>query len=88
MFLLTMIAGGLDVIIPHNAVLALFGTATAFGGFGLVIAATVLVIFDASYSQRQLDTELLDVPDLANKTGQKPGKVARQQPRNIAKVRD
>ncbi|MDE5459929.1 hypothetical protein [Bradyrhizobium sp. CSS354] len=46
------------------------------------------MIFDASYSQRQLDTELLDVPDLANKTGQKPGKVARQQPRNIAKVRD
>jgi hypothetical protein len=88
LFLLTMIAGGLDVIIPHKPALALLGAGTALGGFGLVIAATVLVIFEATYTQRQLDTELLDVPDLANKTGQEPGKVARQQPRNIAKVRD
>lgn len=88
LFLLTMIAGGLDVIIPHNPLLTGFGASTAFGGFGLVIAATVLVILEASYTQRQLDTELLDVPDLAHKTGQEPGKVARQQPRNIAKVTD
>jgi Protein of unknown function (DUF2721) len=84
LFLLTLIAGELDVIIPNNALLAAIGSITAFGGLTLVIVGSVLVIMEASYAHRQLDAELLDVPDLAHKTGQQPGMVREKQPRHIA----
>src|SRR3978361_700248 len=75
LFLLTLIAGELDVIIPNNALLAIIGSISAFGGLMLVIAGSVLVLMEASYAHRQFDAELLDVPDLARKTGQQPGMV-------------
>ncbi|MGY3452640.1 hypothetical protein ACVILH_004982 [Bradyrhizobium sp. USDA 4353] len=77
LFLLTMIAGGVDVIVPDTPVVTVFGTLCALGGFALVIAATVLVIIEASYTHRQLDAELLDVPDLAHRTGLEPGRLSR-----------
>lgn len=86
LFLLTLIAGELDAIIPHIAVLAMIGSITAFGGLALVIVGAVLIIMEASYAHRQLDAELLDVPDLA-KTGQQPGMVREEQPRRIASAR-
>src|SRR3954466_5653334 len=52
LFLSTMIAGGLDVIVPDTPMVTVFGTLTAFGGFALVIVATVLVIIEASYTHR------------------------------------
>lgn len=50
------------------------------------MAGAVLVLMGASYAHRQLDAELLEVPELARKTGQKLGMVRDQQPRNIAKT--
>ena len=87
LFLLTLIAGELDAIIPHTAVLAMIGSITGFGGLALVIVGAVLVLMEASYAHRQLDAELLDVPDLAHKTGQQPGMVREEQPRRIASAR-
>jgi Protein of unknown function (DUF2721) len=87
-FILTLFAGGLDVVIPKTTILAIFGACAAFAGFALVITATVLVILDETYVHRQLDAELLDVPDLAHKTGQDAGRISRQQPRDIASVRE
>jgi hypothetical protein len=86
LFLLTLILGELDAVIPHVALLAIVGSISAFGGLMLVIVGTVLVITEASYAHRQLDAELLDVPDLA-KTGQQPGMVREEQPRRIASAR-
>lgn len=82
----TMIVGGLDVIVPDSRFLFVLGAATAFGGFALVIAASVLVIIEATYSRSQLEAELLDVPELAHKTGHEPGTVARQRPKIIRNV--
>ncbi|MGY3506948.1 DUF2721 domain-containing protein [Bradyrhizobium sp. USDA 4471] len=84
LFLLTLVSGAVDVIIPGSKFLQVFGTVALLGGFGLVILATVLVILEGAYTHRQLDAELLDVPDLARSTGQESGKVAQQQPRNVA----
>jgi len=39
----------------------------------------MLVMMDASHGHRQFDVEQLDVLELANRTGQEPGKV-RDQP--------
>lgn len=86
LFLLTMIAGGLEVITPGNALLTIAGTGATFGGFALVIAATILVLIEASYTRRQFDAELLDVPDLARRTGLEPGKVGRPQSRDVAET--
>lgn len=86
LFLLTLIAGELDAIIPKSALLATIGSITAFGGLALVIVGSVLVLMEASYAHRQFDAELLDVPDLAQKTGQQPGMVREKQPTQIANV--
>lgn len=48
-----------------------------------MIGATALVMVEASYTHRQFDAELRDVPELAHQTGQEPGRVAQQQPRRI-----
>ena len=86
LLVLTIIVAGLDVIVPGSRLLFVVGAAAAFGGFGLVVAASVLVIVEARYSWSQLEAELLDVPELAHKTGHEPGKVASQQPETIGKV--
>jgi len=85
-FLLTLVAGELDALFPNIALLAVTGSVSALGGFLLVIAGAILVIIESSYAQRQLDAELLDVPELARKTGQQPGKVRETEPRDIANV--
>jgi uncharacterized membrane protein len=84
LFLLTLMAGEIDSVVRHSTVLAIAGSVSAFVGLLLVIVGAVLVIMDASYAHRQLDAELLDVPDLAQRTGQTPGMVRHQQPRNFA----
>ena len=73
LFLLTLMAGEIDSVVRHSTVLAITGSVSAFVGLLLVIVGAVLVIMDASYAHRQLDAGLLDVPDLAQRTGQTPG---------------
>jgi hypothetical protein len=44
-------------------------------GLSLVIAATGIVIYESLIIHRQLESELLDVPDLARGVGKRPGKI-------------
>ena len=61
--------GALDVIVPHNRVIADAGIAASLGGFGLVIVAALIVIVEGRIVHRQLDDELRDVPELADQAG-------------------
>ena len=62
-----LIFGALDVIVPKNSLITAAGTTTSIVGFVLVIVAACVVIAEGSIVRRQLDDELRDVPDLANK---------------------
>jgi uncharacterized membrane protein YraQ (UPF0718 family) len=62
-----LIFGAVDVIVPKNGFITAAGTATSIVGFVLVIVAACVVIAEGSIVRRQLDDELRDVPDLANK---------------------
>ena len=75
LLILTLVFGGLDVVLPKVILIKLFGATTAFVGFALVIAACGYVIVEGRISQRQLDSELLDIPDLAESTGKPAGSV-------------
>jgi len=63
----SLILGAMDVIVPHNPVITIGGIATALGGFALVIAAAIIVIAEGRIVHRQLNDELRDVPELADR---------------------
>jgi hypothetical protein len=71
----TLFSAGLHVLEPGWWPLEYAGAGCAFAGLALVIVAAILVIRENSLLQRAIDTELLDVPDLADQTGQKPGAI-------------
>jgi hypothetical protein len=50
--------------------------ACAVAGLALITVGATVAIKENSIIQRAIDSELLDVPDLAQKTGQKPGSIA------------
>jgi hypothetical protein len=81
MLILTLIAGELDVIFPSVSALKYVSAGSALIGFVLVIAAAALAIVESSITHRQLDGELLDVPDLAQSTGQEFGDITHQERR-------
>jgi hypothetical protein len=66
----TLMIGALDVIFPHLSLLAYLGAGSALMGFALVIVAAMIVLVEGASVQDQLDHELLDVKDLAARTGQ------------------
>lgn len=70
-----LIAGALDVVFPGFSPLKYVGTGCALAGLALVIVGAVLVIMENSIIQRAIDSELLDVPDLARETGQEAGDI-------------
>ena len=65
----SLIFGGLDVIVPKNAIITICGIATTMGGFVLVIVATLIVVVEGRIVKRQIDDELRDVSDLAEEAG-------------------
>ncbi len=65
LLILSLIFAAWDVLMPNSAVIVWGGTVMAILGFLLVIAAAVLVIVEGSVANRQVDTELDDLPDLA-----------------------
>ena len=69
----SLMFGALDVIVPGVPPIAWAGTASALGGFGLVIAAALIVVRESALVTRELDNELRDVPDLAESTGNRAG---------------
>ncbi len=69
----SLMIGALDVIVPRVPAIAWAGTAAALVGFGLVIAAALIVVRESRLVTRELDNELRDIPDLAYSTGHRPG---------------
>jgi hypothetical protein len=75
LLIFTLVTGELDVIVPHSTILTIAGAVSAFIGFALVIACAGFVIADSLHTRSQLDAELLDVPDLAEIIGKRPGRI-------------
>ena len=73
LLIFTLIAGELAIIVPTFSFLRVVSAGSALLGFALVIAAAFVVLTESSIIQRQLDTEVLDVADLATSTGQQSG---------------
>lgn len=73
--ILTLVMGALDVMVPAQPLIRWAGTGTAIAGLAGVIVATAFVIVEGYITQRQLDDELLDIPDLARRTGHEPGSI-------------
>jgi hypothetical protein len=72
---LTLIIGEFNVIFQKVKFLEISGSVLALIGLLLVIVASSIVIWEGFISRKQLDSEILDDPDLAYGTGQKPGKM-------------
>jgi hypothetical protein len=72
----TLIGAALDVIEPGWWPLEYGSTGCALTGLGLIAVAAILVIRENSLLQRAIDSEVLDIPDLARQTGQKAGAIA------------
>ena len=68
LFLITLIGGALDVIIPKNPVITLVSTAASILGFALVIVAAALVMVDNFGATRQLRQELRDIDDISTRS--------------------
>ncbi len=75
LLIFTLIAGEISIIVPTFGFLQIVSAVSALLGFTLVIVAAVFVLAESSIIHRQLDTELLDVADLARSTGQQSGDV-------------
>ena len=75
--ILTLIAGELEITF-HLALFKYVGAACAFVGFALVIVAAGYVLVESLLTHRQLDAELLDIPELAEGTGQPSGDITTQ----------
>ena len=76
LLILTLIGGAIDAIFKSAAPVKYMSTMCALGGLALIILAAVLVIKENTIIQRAIDSELLDVPELARGSGQKPGTIA------------
>ena len=74
--IMTLIFGELSIILAGISALKYLSAGSAFTGFTLVIAAAVIVLMESVIIQRQIDSELLDVPDLAHGSGQRTGSIA------------
>lgn len=74
LLIMSLIFGALDVIVPNTPPITMGGIATALAGFLLVIVAAALVIAEGRIVGRQIDDELRDVGDLAQRIGTQRGK--------------
>ena len=82
MLITTLIAGGMSLALPDIALFKYVSAGLALLGFLLVIAATIIVIREGMITQRQIYSELLDVPDLAEGVGQEAGNISDPQRRS------
>lgn len=62
-------------IFPEVASLKFLSAGSALLGLLLVIAGTIIVMFEGRIIYRQIHTELLDLPDLAESIGEEAGAV-------------
>ena len=75
LLIFTLISGGLALTFPDVLILKFLSAGAALIGMLLVIAGTVIVILEGRIIYRQIQSELLDVPDLAESIGQKAGAI-------------
>lgn len=78
LLILSLIGGELDIIFPNTMILASLGAASALAGFALVIVAAAIVVWEGRITRRQIDSEFLDIEDLAKSAGRRPGSVSDQ----------
>ena len=73
LLILSLILAEAEVVVPGLAWLPALGALTVMLGFLLVILSAFTVLIEGRITHRQLDSEVLDVADLAKATGLKPG---------------
>lgn len=73
--ILTLIFGGLNLTFKDLPFLGYLSAGSGLIGFILVIVATIFVLIEGMVTHRQMDNELLDVPDLAHSTGHEAGAI-------------
>ncbi len=72
---LALIIGELAIAFPAVALLKFASMGATLLGLFLVVVATCVVLYESLIIHRQLETELLDVPDLAHGIGEESGKI-------------
>lgn len=77
LLILSLLFGGLDVLVPDVPAIAVAGVVSTTLGLMLVIVAAALVIREGALIRRQLANEVRDLPDLAPRTGNAAGGTAR-----------
>lgn len=75
LLIFTLVCGGIALAFPALPGLKFISAGSAMLGMLLVIAGTVIVILEGRIIYRQIDSELLDVPDLAASSGQQAGAI-------------
>lgn len=82
----TMIFGGLAIVFQGVVLLKILSMATALLGFLLVIVGAGIVIMEGRIIRRQIQSELLDIPDLAHGIDQEAGAISDPQRRGRDRV--
>lgn len=75
LLIFTLISGGIALSFPEVEFLKYLSAGSALLGLLLVIAGTIIVMFEGRIIYRQIHTELLDLPDLAESIGEEAGAV-------------
>jgi hypothetical protein len=78
LLIITLISAEVSLTFQDLTFVKVLSIGSAMAGFGFVIIATVFVIIEGLITHRQLDSEILDIPDLARSTSQEPGDITRQ----------
>ena len=82
--ILALIFGELSLVFTSVPTLKFVSFGMTLIGLSLVIAASAIVLYESLIIHRQLETELLDLPDLARGIGKAPGKIADDEPTRAA----
>ena len=73
---LALMVGELAIAFSSVEALKLFSFGATLIGLFFVIVATSIVLYESLIIHRQLETELLDLPELARGIGEEPGKIS------------
>lgn len=70
-----LMLGELAIAFTHVEALKLLSVGATLIGLSLVIVASAIVVYESLIIHRQLEAELLDLPELAHGIGKEPGKI-------------
>jgi len=71
LFILTLIGGALDVIVPHQPVIGWISSLAAMIGLLLMIVCAAIVIFENAGASNQLKKEVEDIGDVSGRVATK-----------------